>query len=68
MTRTVQSSLVNLLIVTNFKPPQLHHNMAKFYKKAEAHITEGVVSISDCKNTITVPKLAREFDVPVQRL
>ena len=64
--RTVQRSLVNLLLVPNFKPLQLHHNMAKSYKEAEARITEGVDSISDCKNAIAIPKLYREFDVPVQ--
>ena len=66
--RTVQPSLTNLSIVTNFKPSPFHHNMAGSYEEVENRIREAIDSISNDGNTTSIPELAKKFDVPLRRL
>ena len=63
--RTVQPSLTNLLIVTNFKSLLFHHNMADLCKEAENRIREAIDSISNHKKA-TISILAKGVNVLAQ--
>ena len=60
--RTVQPSLTNLLIVTNFKSSLFHHNMADLYEEVENRIRGAIDSISNYKKA-TISILAKDLNV-----